>query len=416
MKLNLAFPNRLWSAFGLLSLALLILWSNFSLPVHAADITATISGTLRDSTGAVVSRANVSVTNTGTNASRSSVTLSDGSYLFTLLPIGTYRVTVEQTGFRKYVRDGVVLNVNQNARLDVTLNVGTSNQVVEVTGDVTQVDTVSATLGNVETERRINDLPLVERDAFQLGLLQAGVFPPDEDDGSGNPFSVSGERSESLSFLVNGVDNNNFLGNTAVVDPNPDALGEFKILTNNYEAEYGRTAGGIVNQVIKSGTNRFHGDAFEFFRNDALNARNYFLPAVTPFKRNTFGGTLGGPIKKDKTFFFLSYQGVRRHEGAVAPILQVLSPAERTGNFSELLNPGAPKFSPCPNPTGTDPMFESGALLVPTSPLVTCSDGITQVPSQVYTNNQVPVNPIIAKYIAKYLPLPNLPNNNFVSS
>jgi hypothetical protein len=183
--------------------------------------------------------------------------------------------------------------------------------------------------------------------------------------------------------LVNGADNNDFLGNNAVVDPNPDALGEFKILTNNYEAEYGRTAGGIVNQVIKSGTNGFHGDVFEFFRNDALNARNYFLPAVTPFKRNTFGGTLGGPIRKDKTFFFLSFQEVLRHEGEVAPSLQVLSPNERKGDFSELL-PSTQLFDP--------------------------------ISGNPYPNNQVPVNPVIANYIAKYLPLPNLPNNNFVSS
>lgn len=349
---------------------------------RSAEVTATLSGVVRDASGAVVSHAAVTLTNTATNVSRKGSTADDGAYLFSLIPIGTYRLTVEQQGFRKSVRDGIVLNVNQNAKLDVNLQVGTMEQVVEVTGDVSQVDTLSATLGSVETESRIRDLPLVERDAFQLGLLQAGVFPPDEDDGSGNPFSVSGQRSESLTFLVNGADNNDFLGNNAVVDPNPDALGEFKILTNNYEAEYGRTSGGIVNQVIKSGTNALHGDVFEFFRNDALNAKNYFLPSVTPFKRNTFGGTLGGPIRKDKTFFFVSYQGVRRHEGAVAPILAVLSPKERKGDFSELL-PATQLLDPFGNP---------------------------------YPGNQIPVNPVIANYIAKYLPLPNLPNNNFVAS
>src|SRR5450432_121510 len=297
-------------------------------PVHAAEVTAAMAGTVSDSTGAVIASCTVTLTNTGTNVSRTIQTGNDGTYLFTLIPIGAYRVTVEQSGFRKYVHDGIILNVNQNAKLDIILQVGASSQIVEVTGDVSQVDTTSATLGSVETSQRIVSLPLVERDAFQLGLLQAGVFPPDEDDGSGNAFSVSGQRSESLSFLVNGADNNDFLGNNAVVDPNPDALGEFKILTNNYEAEYGRTAGGIVNQVIKAGTNNFHGDVFEFFRNDALNADNYFLTSVTPFKRNTFGGTLGGPIRKDKTFFFISYQGVRKHEGQVAPKLEVLSAAE----------------------------------------------------------------------------------------
>lgn len=170
--------------------------------------------------------------------------------------------------------------------------------------------------------------------------------------------------------MINGTDNNNFLGNNAVVDPNPDAVEEFKILTNNYSAEYGRTSGGIVNQVIKAGSNSFHGDVFEFFRNDALNAADYFTKTVTPFKRNTFGGTLGGPIRKDKTFFFIAYQGERKREGQTAKVLEVLSPAERTGDFSELL----------PSTQLVDP---SGLA---------------------YVNNQVPVNPVIAKYITKYLP------------
>jgi outer membrane receptor protein involved in Fe transport len=351
--------------------------------IRAAETTATVSGTVQDSSGAVVANAPVTLTNVGTNISKTLKTGSDGSYLFTLVPIGTYQLTVQQPGFRKYVRDGIVLNVNQNAKVNIALAIGTTDQVVEVNSDVTQVDTLSATLGSVETERRINDLPLVERDTFQLGLLQAGVFPPDDDDGSGNPFSVSGQRSESVSFMIDGTDNNDFLGNNAVVNPNPDAVGEFKILTNNYSAEFGRTSGGIVNQVIKSGTNKFHGDLFEFIRNDAFNARNYFLPAVTPYKRNTFGATLGGPIRKDKTFFFVAYQGLRRHEGQAAPVLQVLSPAERNGDFSELL---------------------------PSTQLINPIDGSN------YVNNQVPVNPVIANYIAKYLPLPNLPNNNFVSS
>lgn len=351
--------------------------------VVAEQTTALLTGTVKDATGAVVVGATVTLRNALTNVTQTTTSGKDGDYLFNAVPIGAYEVAIEHEGFDKYLRKGITLELNHNARLDVTLRIGKTSQTVEVTGDVSQVDTVSATLGNVETQRRIVDLPLVERDAFQLGLLQAGVFPPDEDDGSNNPFSVSGQRSESLTFLVNGADNNDFLGNNAVVDPNPDALGEFKILTNNYEAEYGRTSGGIVNQVIKSGTNGFHGDVFEFFRNDALNARNYFLPSITPFKRNTFGGTLGGPIRKDKTFFFVSYQGVIRHEGEPVSELQVLSPAERTGNFSELL----PDIQ-LVNPISGNP----------------------------YLNNQVPVNPVIANYIAKYLPLPNLPNNNFISS
>jgi hypothetical protein len=289
-----------------------------------------------------------------------------------------------------------ILQVNQAAKQDISLQVGAQTEVVEVTGDVAQVDTVTATLGSVETQRRIVDLPLVERDTFQLGLLQAGVFAPDPDDGSGNPFSVSGQRLESLTFLIDGVDNNDFLGNNAVVDPNPDAVEEFKILTNNYGAEYGRTSGGIVNQVIKSGTNAFHGGVFEFVRNDDLNARNYFQLERTRFNRNLFGGTLGGPIRKDKTFFFVSYQGSRRIEGQVAPVLTVLSPAQR----------GCTTVAPgC---VGTVADF-SGDL--PDTQLVNPIDGTD------YPNNQVPINPIIATYISKYLPLPNVPGtDNFAAN
>src|SRR6266478_9927984 len=221
--------------------------------------------------------ANISLTNTQTNVTKKTESGTDGEYSFTLIPVGQYRLTIERTGFRKYVQEGIILQVNQAAKQDISLQVGAQTEVVEVTGDVAQVDTVTATLGSVETQRRIVDLPLVERDTFQLGLLQAGVFAPDPDDGSGNPFSVSGQRSESLTFLIDGVDNNDFLGNNAVVDPNPDAVEEFKILTNNYGAEYGRSSGGIVNQVIKSGSNNWHGSAFEFFRNEDLNANGYFL-------------------------------------------------------------------------------------------------------------------------------------------
>jgi hypothetical protein len=364
-------------------------------PGRAAEVTAAILGTVRDASGAVVSGAKVTLTNTQTNVSRAIETDSDGNYSFTLVPVGTYRLVVERNGFRKYAQDGIVLQVNQKAKQDISLQVGAATETVEVTSDVTQVDTTTATLGTVETQRRIVDLPLVERDTFQLGLLQAGVFAPDPDDGSENPFSVSGQRSESLTFLIDGVDNNNFLGNNAVVDPNPDAVEEFKILTNNYGAEYGRTSGGIVNQVIKAGTNSFHGGVFEFFRNDDLNARNYFQPTRTRFNRNLFGGTLGGPIRKDKTFFFLSYQGSRRIEGQVAPVLTVLSPEQRG---CATVTPGC---------VGTLADFSSD---LPTQ----LFDPISGDP---YPNNQVPINPIIGTYISKYLPLPNIPGtNNFAAN
>src|ERR1051326_2553870 len=370
----------------------------FAVPLFAAEVTAVLTGTVRDSNGAVVPSASITLTNTSTNTSRTITSGADGTYVFNLVPVGTYEVKVEHSGFRKYVQSGITLQVNQNAKLDPVLQVGTNNEVVEVHENVAQVDTVGATLGSVETSQRIVDLPLVERDTFQLGLLQAGGFAPDPDDGSGNPFNVSGQRSESLTFLVDGVDNTNFLSNNPVVDPNPDAVQEFKILTNNYNAEFGRTSGGIVNQVIKSGTNKFHGDIFEFFRNEDLNARNYFQLQRTIFKRNIFGGTLGGPIYKNKTFFFGAYQGARRIEGQVAPVLQVLSPAERTGNFGELCPSGFDASGNCTN-------------------VVTGTQLVNPITGANYPFNQVPVNPVIANYIAKFLPLPNVPGtDNFVSN
>jgi hypothetical protein len=366
--------------------------------MQAQQATAVIAGAVKDPSGALVMGATVRLRNTNTNITRTATTTKDGDYLFTLVPIGTYELTVEHQGFEKYVHTGITLEINQNARLDILLQVGTQSQVVEVQGDVTQVDTVSASLGKVETTQRIQDLPLAARDTMQLGLLQAGVFAPDQDDGSNNPFSVSGQRSESETFLIDGADNNDFLGNNMVVDPNPDSVAEFKILTNNYEAEYGRTSGGIVNQVIKSGTNAVHGDVFDYFRNTALDASDYFLGQAPIFRYNMFGGTIGFPIRKDKMFFFASYQGARRGEGQNPGILTVLTAPERTGNFADM-------YTGVINPsTG----YDTGQLFDPTtgSTLPFMCNGVVC--------NQVPVDPVMANYINDFLPMPNYGTNGLV--
>ena len=362
----------------------------------AQQASAQISGTIHDTSHAVVVGAKVTLKNSATNVLRSVTSNKDGDYLFTQVPIGTYELLVEQTGFRRYVRGGITLEINQNAKLDVALEIGTTSQVVEVEGNVSQVDTVSASLGKVETTERIEDLPLAQRDTMQLGLLQAGVFAPDQDDGSGNPFSVSGQRSESETFLIDGADNNDFLGNNMVVDVNPDAVAEFKIVTNNYEAEYGRTSGGVVNQVIRSGTNAIHGTLFEFLRNTAFDADDFFLQQAPIFKYNIFGGTVGFPIQKDKMFLFVAYQGARRKEGQNPGVLTTLTQPERTGDFSDLytgqINPN----------TGLD----YGQLTNPT----------TGGPFMCGTNacNQVPVDPVMANYIKDFVPIPNFGTNGFV--
>ena len=378
---------------------------------------ARLTGVIRDKSGSGVPGALITLTNQATNISRTAKSDAEGSYLFSLVDVGTYTLTVEHGGFKKYVQSGITLEINQNGRADAILEIGQNTETIEVTASVPQVDTSGAVLGKVEDSKRIEDLPLVDRDTLQLGLLQAGVFTPDPDDGSGNPFNVSGQRSESLTFLVDGSDNTDFLNNNIVVSPNPDAVGEFKILTNNYDAEFGRSSGGIVNQVLKSGTNQLHGTAFEFLRNDVFNARDYFLTERAAFKRNVFGGTIGAPLKKDKTFIFGAYQGARRREGQASQALTVLSPAERTGNFSELYT----GTTACPNPTPQDPQFDSGQLFVPgTTSQITCThtdssgNPVQAFTGTPYPNNQIPVNPISANYIAKYVPLPspNLASTN----
>jgi outer membrane receptor protein involved in Fe transport len=371
--------------------------------IAMAQDTASLRGTVTDESGGVIIGAKVTLTNTKTNVSRTASTGNDGGYVFTAVQVGTYQLSATHPNFQTVLQKGIALDLNQNGRVDVVLKVGQSATTVEVNTTVAQVDTASAVLGKVEDERAIRDLPLLDRDTLQLGLLQAGVFAPDPDDTSGNPFSVSGQRSESLTFLLDGANNTDFLGNNIVVSPNPDAVEEFKILTNNYDAEYGRTSGGIVNQITKSGTNDFHGDLFEFIRNDALNARDDFANQRSPFKRNVFGGTIGGPIKKDKAFFFFAYQGARRREGQVPQEIAVPDQAERGGNFAELCS----AYDGSGNCTASALAAGGTQLINP------------------YTGGNIPynnmataglVNPIMQNYINKYLPLPNLPGNNFEAS
>jgi hypothetical protein len=372
---------------------------------------ASLRGTVSDQSGGVIAGAKVTLTNTGTGIARATTTGNDGTYLFDLVQVGTYKLTVDKPGFSAFLQGGIVLELNQNGRQDVALKIGQENQTVEVTANVVQVDTTGAVLGKVENQRMINDLPLADRDTLQLGLLQAGVFTPDPDDGSGNPFSVSGQRSESLTFLLDGGNNTDFLGNNIVVNPNPDAVEEFKILTNNYDAQYGRTSGGIVNQVTKSGTNAFHGDAFEFLRNTELNARDYFLPSTLPkqaFQRNVFGGTIGGPIKKDKMFFFAAYQGWRSREGQTSPVLTVLSPAERTGNFAEVCG-SYDAGGNCTAAGGEQLVNPYTGNNVPFNNLATPGQGGTGPGGNL-------VNPVMQNYINAFVPQANLSNNEYVAS
>lgn len=322
--------------------------------------TGTIVGSVLDSSGAVVPNGSVTITQVGTDTVTSVKTDSQGTFIATPLRIGTYSVSVEAHGFKTEKRTGIVLQVQDRLRVDFTLQVGSVNEVVNVQAATPVVDTDTSALGDVIASQQITDLPLNGRDYTQLATLTTGVVKITENGGgingattptngnAGGAFAVNGTRGNLNNFLLDGVDNNSNDNAGNILKTNVDAIEEFKVQTSNYSAEFGRSGGAVINATIKSGTNAFHGTAFEFLRNSALDARQYFEPAgepKAPFRQNQFGGTLGGPIKRNKTFFFFDYQGTRI--GTSQPdISTVPTPAEIGGNFSALLSGGTQIYDP----------------------------------------------------------------------
>ena len=372
---------------------------------HAQNVTGTISGVVRDPTGAVVPNAVLRATNTGTSASFQAVSNSEGQYAIRTIPIGEYELEAEAAGFKKWETAGIRLQVDEIARVDIVLSVGAATESVTVTGDVVNVDTETATLKNVVDQRRIEDLPLNGRNATQLMRLVAGVVAdPRADVTSGTtypgvtPVSVNGSRANATNYILDGANNNDHYSNAPNPMPNPDALQEFSVQTNNFSAEFGRQSGGVVNAVTKSGTNQIHGSAFEYVRNQALNASNFFAPVVNGskqqdgLKRNQYGATIGGPVwipkiydGHDKTFFFFSYQGTRLRQAPIQSQIIVPNAAMREGDFSSLL-PGKQLKDPF---TGTP-----------------------------YPNNQVPASEItpMSRAILTHIPLPTIGNTTFAAA
>ncbi len=300
-----------------------------------------IRGTVTDASGGAIPAAGVALINEATHATRDVQTGANGEYVFLEVPVGTYQIDVIGQGFKKYSRKGIVLNLNEVVSLDLTLQVGGSTEVVEVTGAPPVVDTTSTQLGAVVNERSSTQLPLNTRDVFQLLQLQPGVQSQIGNNlfyGSDKPgvVTVNGGRGRSNNYSVNGGDSNDLFANLPAVQPSPDSIEEFRVITNSFDAEYGRNSGAVVNVVTKSGTNDLHGSAYEFFRNDVLNAHGFtFSPTPkAPFKQNQFGGTLGGPIKKDKTFIFGSYEGRRIIRGIVSQNVPVPTQGDYSGTFT----------------------------------------------------------------------------------
>jgi outer membrane receptor protein involved in Fe transport len=368
------------------------------------NIYGSFTGVVTDSSGSVAPNALVTARNTGTAAVFTSRSDGEGTFWIRNLPVGVYDITGELSGFQKFEVRGVRVQVDEVVRVDMKLSIGAATETVTVAGVASVVDTTTATLKGVVDQQRIEELPLNGRNAAQLMRLIVGVTnDPNAGVTSGttypgtNPVSVNGNRSNNTNYILDGAQNNDLYSNAPNPLPNPDALQEFSVQTNNFSAEFGRQSGGIVNAVTRSGTNEYHGSLFEYVRNNALNAANFFSPIVNGakltdgLKRNQFGGTWGGPATipkiyngKDRTFFFFSYQGTLTRRSPITNSIVVPTAAQRTGDFSGLL----PK---------------------------TIRDPVTNAP---YPGNIIPANQFnqISMYIINNaLPLPTSGNKVFVA-
>ncbi len=306
-----------------------------SASIAAQGIRATVTGRVTDTSGAVVPNATVTITNTGTNETRKVQTNDEGEYTIPQLPPGDYSLSVEQAGFKKTVQR-FALETGQGARVDLTLQTGAVTEQVEITAVTPVVSAEDASLGGVVDQKKIVELPLNGRDYLQLAQLQPNVFAPAQNSSLGfrGGFNVAGNSEVANNYLLDGVDNNDETTNQPSHRPILDSVREFKVLTGTYGAEYGRQAGGQIIVTTKSGTNDFHGSAFEFHRNSVFDARNFFVRDKPSFKRNQFGGIIGGPIWKDKLFFFGGYEGQRRGQQE-AGLTSVPTALMKQGDFSE---------------------------------------------------------------------------------
>ena len=333
--------------FGALQLlAFLTLGALLALPAMGQVGGATVTGTVVDTSGAVIPNTQISIKNVATGAVRTVTSNKDGFYTAPNLLPGNYEVTASCAGFSTVVHSGITLTVGGQQVLNITMQVGQLAQQVKVTSEQPNVQLATSAIGGVVDRAAIVDLPLNGRDWTQLATLQPGVISvgsvqaaPSSYDragrGYGVEFSVSGSRPVFNNYRIDGISVNDYAnagpGSVEGATLGVDAIQEFSVLTSNYSAEYGRTSGGVVNAITRSGTNLFHGDAFEFLRNSALDGRNYFDPTKIPeFRRNQFGGSIGGPIRKDRTFFFVDYEGLRQNQG-VSNLLTVPSPDARNG-------------------------------------------------------------------------------------
>jgi hypothetical protein len=356
-----------------------LLFSPLGVTTAKADnLYAKIQGTVTDPTGAVLSGVKLTATNVGTNIPYTAESKGDGNYVFLNLPIGTYRVTATNSGFRTFTATGITLVLDQIFQLNIKMELGQVSEQVLVEASNVQVETTNTQLGTVMNGDAIVDMPLNGRNWTQLQLLEPGVMGSADRFGT---YSTNGSQSQQNSFLINGQDSNDLPLNTPLIIPSPDAIAEFNMVTNTINPEYGRNSGAIMNAVIKSGTNSFHGSAFEFYRDTSLNTKDFFTHAPAVFHQNQFGGTIGGPIWKNKAFFFFSYQGSRFRQPQASSQNTLLTDAQRGGDFSAGGSPfnGAPPATAGAAPTNPNvsptAMFGDAASPCPVSGGVMCPAG-----------------------------------------
>ena len=314
-----------------------------------------IFGTVTDQTGAVVSGAAITATNVATGASEKANSDESGNYVLADLRAATYSISCTATGFQTVERTGILLQVDQRARVDLPMRVGQTQQVVAVLANVTNVDTFSSTVKDVVDSTRMTELPLNGRNALSLQALLPGAVPAASGSAAsgialntGLVFSVNGARPNQSAYTLDGGLNMDMYNNVPAAFPNPDMLQEFSILQNSYSAVYGRDAGAVINMITKSGTNQIHGSVYEFLRNDYSDAKDYFATVVSPLHRNQFGGTIGGPVVvphyngRDRTFFFVGAELTRQILGSTISSTIVPTALERAGNFSATTVAGKP--------------------------------------------------------------------------
>jgi hypothetical protein len=366
----------------------------------AQQITGSIRGTVTDPSGAIVEGASVTARQTETGLSRTTTTDRAGAYLLLELPVGHYQLQVERTSFQTYIQQGISLDVNESATIPVALKVGAESEKIQVDADAEIIQAAVTSLGTVVSEREVLDLPLNGRNFTQLGLLQPGVVPltPGLVEAGGSlrasqAYAVNGQRPESNNFLIDGANNFNGVDGGFVLKPPVDAVTEFRILTHNANAEFGNSLGSTTNIITRSGTNQIHGALWEFFRNDIFDATNFFAATTEPLKQNQFGASLGGPVRKDRTFLFGFYEGFRNHQGETQSST-VPSVAERSGDFS----------ASCPEG------FTAGFCNNPNHQL------FNVFLNKPYPNNQLTdINPLSTGLLSLF-PLPNTGTNLFTST